>query len=165
MKAESEEILMELLEESISNERRTKLLAQLKDDAEALKTYQLMLDADKFIGDMPIEEPSPAFSEGVSLGYKRVKTREKNNRLLSYFLGVVVAAIVLILSFAGDASTALPTQSTPVLDQVSNWVPNWSIELNGDQLIQFVLVLNAVLLIVVIEKIISKRRYAGFYSF
>ncbi|GEM_PF-3612036 len=164
MKAESEQILIELLEDFKDSSKKKELLDQLKDDKEALEAYQLMIDADKFIGDLPAEEPSSNFSNNILVGYKRIKTREKNNRLISYFLGIVVAAVVVVLSLAGDASTSIPTNTTPLLDQISNWIPNWSVDLKLDQMIQLILVLNAILLIVVIEKIISKKRMPNIFS-
>lgn len=164
MKPESENILAELLADGITETRRTQLLDQLSADEDALKVYQLVVDADSFIGDLPKEAPSDKFNEGVLLGYRRIKTREKNNRLMTYFLGVATAIIALILAFAGDASTSIPQTSAPILDQIGNRIPDWSFNLDTDNLIQLVLVLNAGLLLVLIEKIVSKRKILNLHS-
>ena len=165
MKAENEKILMQLLDGPLDPNKRAELIDQLKGDDDALQVYQLMSEADDYIGQLETHDPPPNFNEGVLYGFRRIKTREKNNRLLSYFLGVVVAAIALVLSLAGDASTALPTESTPLVDRLNQWIPTISLDIHMDQLVQFVLVLNGILLIVVIEKIISRKRLQGFYSF
>lgn len=165
MKAESEKILVELLDDNISDVHREKLLSELNKDTETIKAYQLIVNSEDFIGDLPIESPSSAFNEGVLLGYRRIKTREANNRLMTYFVGVAAAALALIFIFAGDSSTALPSSSVPLLQQVTDRVPNWSITLNPDSMLQLVLVLNAGLLIVLIEKIVSKKKVLGLHSF
>ncbi len=165
MKAESEKALIELLDDNTSESRRAQLISQLNEDSEAIETYDLILNTDAFVGKLPLEDPSPAFNEGVLLGYRRLKTREANNRLMTYFVGIAAAVIAIILTFSGNTTTTLPSQATPIWQQISNRLPDLSITLNNDGLIQLALVLNAGLLIVLIEKIVSKKKVLGIHSF
>jgi hypothetical protein len=165
MKPESEKILVELLDDETSETRRAELLRQINEDSQALKAYHLIVNSETFIDQLPIESPSQGFNDGVLLGFKRIKTRENNNRLMTYFVGVAAAIVALIFVFAGESATPLPASSSSILEQISEWVPNWSITINPDSLLQLVLVLNAGLLIVLIEKIVSKRKVLSLHSF
>lgn len=163
MKAESEKILIELLDNDITETRRTALLHKLDEDEEALETYRLIINSEDFIGQLPLENPSVAFNEKLLLGYRRIKTREYNNRLLTYLVGAAMAIIVVVFSFGGDIATPLPV-AAPVLEEISSRIPGWQLSLDADRLKQLALVLVAGLLLLLLDKIMHKRKIQGTHS-
>ncbi len=163
MKEAHEKIVMQLVTEKLSAEQKASLLQTIKEDAEAMAWYKELSSIDDLMKAMPLAAPSANFTKKVMATYDRRQVYRRNNRLMTYFIGVAAAIIILMMVLLPEGSAG--NQSALWAEEISSSLSKFASLVSQESFIQLVLVANLIALVLVIEKIMRGRRHFNFHTF